>query len=349
MTSDLPGAQISRAFHHEAVAPLLARHLPGLRYAAARLGSGSDVLGLDDAQSRDHDWGCRLTLLVDDADAGVTTAIEALLARELPADFRGLPVRFPMTWDQTVTHNVEIATARAFAVGRLGADPLAPLSPADWLTMTGQAVLEVTAGPVFADSTSQLRLIREALRWYPPDVEKFVLAAAWRQLAETLQLAGRAAQRGQALQSRVLAAELCRGLLHLAFLLHRSWPPYPKWTETLFRRLPRAGELAIEPILAAGSWAECEQTFAAAAGTLLGWQRDLGLPAPDSAVAPFWERPYLGVTTAIADGLLAAVTDPAVAALPPGTGSPEQWIASTAVLTQPGLRAALAAALAGRR
>jgi len=62
--ADLPGAELAAAFHREVVGPLLARELPRLRYAAARLGSGSDVLGLDDAMSRDHDWGCRLTLLV---------------------------------------------------------------------------------------------------------------------------------------------------------------------------------------------------------------------------------------------------------------------------------------------
>ena len=44
------GAELARAFHADLVAPLLGRHLPGLGYAAGRLGSGSDVLGLDDAK-----------------------------------------------------------------------------------------------------------------------------------------------------------------------------------------------------------------------------------------------------------------------------------------------------------
>jgi hypothetical protein len=57
--ADLSGRELAAAFHREVVGPLLARALPRLRYAAARLGSGSDVLGLDDTMSRDHDWGCR--------------------------------------------------------------------------------------------------------------------------------------------------------------------------------------------------------------------------------------------------------------------------------------------------
>ena len=76
-------------FHADVVGPLLARRLPRLRYAAGRLGSGSDVLGLDDATSRDHDWGCRLTLLVDEPDSGVLPQVSELLERELPDTYQG--------------------------------------------------------------------------------------------------------------------------------------------------------------------------------------------------------------------------------------------------------------------
>jgi hypothetical protein len=81
---DLSGRELAAAFHREVVGPLLARELPRLRYAAARLGSGSDVLGLDDTTSRDHDWGCRLTLLVDEVDRPAVAAMEPCS----PASFR---------------------------------------------------------------------------------------------------------------------------------------------------------------------------------------------------------------------------------------------------------------------
>jgi hypothetical protein len=175
---ELSGADLARAFHEDLVAPLLTRALPRLRYAAGRLGSGSDVLGLDDAMSRDHDWGCRLTLLVDAADRSAVQQVDEVLDRDLPPTYRGLPLRFSTTWDATESRRVEVSTVGDFAANRLGMDPLPGLSALDWLTLTGQAVLEVTAGPVFTDQTSELTRVRQVLRWYPPDVERYVLAGS---------------------------------------------------------------------------------------------------------------------------------------------------------------------------
>src|SRR5205823_5864777 len=128
--------------------------------------------------------------------------VTALLERALPHAYQGLPVRFPTTWDRSIRHRVEVATVGDFAASRLAVDPLRGLSVTDWLTMTGQAVLEVTAGPVFADTTHELATVRETLRWYPPDIESYVLAAAWQRLAQQLPMVGRVAGYGDDLGSR---------------------------------------------------------------------------------------------------------------------------------------------------
>jgi hypothetical protein len=339
------GAELARAFHAEVTGPLLAARLPGLRYSAGRLGTGSDVLGLDDPVSRDHDWGLRLAVLLDEGDADAIPAVLDVLA-ELDGSFAGHPIRFAMTTDPEPRHRIQVATAREFAAGLLGIDPLGPLGAVDWLVLTGQSILEVTAGPVFADTASDLRRIRERLRWYPPDVEAYVLASAWEGLGQALPLAGRSAGRGDRIQWRVLASGLCASLTHLAFVLRQAWPPYPKWTGALFARLPGAADLAdpLAALAAAPDWAAAERAFAAAASILLGWQCERDLPAPDRPVIPFFGRAYCGVDPAIAAGLRALLTDPEVLALPPGVGSLEQWTAHTAVLSSPGRRAALAAA-----
>jgi hypothetical protein len=343
---DLPGAEVSLGFFTEGVEPLLSQAVPGLQYAAGRLGSGSDVLGLDDAVSRDHDWGCRLTLLVDEGARGQVPRVRRILEEMLPERFGGLPVRFPVTWDSSVSHKVEVATVADFAVSRLGVDPTAGLSVLDWLSVTGQSVLEVTAGPVFTDRTRALAPVRELLTWYPPDVERYVLAAGWQRICQLLPMVGRSAEAGDDLGSRLLSAGLAEDVVWLAFALSRRWAPYAKWRGTVFRSLPVAVRLGplLDAAAAAPGWRERENALAAACEVLLDLQRERGQPAPKAAVIPFFDRPYRTVDHAVPQGLLAGITDPDVARLPPMVGCIEQWVSSTDVLSSPGRRAALQAA-----
>ncbi len=339
------GAGLVAAYHAEVVGPLLARELPGLGYAAARLGSGSDVLGLDDAMSRDHDWGCRLTLLVDDADRAAVPVLDALLARALPERFRGLPTRFPTTWDPTPRHRVDAGTVGDLALFRLGRDPLRGLDSLDWLTFTGQGVLEVVGGPVFTDTTTELSRLREALAWYPPDVERYLIACGWHRLTQRMPIAGRTAGTGQPLQSRLLCAGLVEDLVDLAFLLHRQWSPYEKWREALFARLPDAGELAgpLSRAVGADAWPERQAGLVEAIGTLLDVQRRRGLPTPEPGVVPFYDRPYLTVADEVPRALLDTVTDPLLRSLPK-VGGVGQWADCVDVLGHADRRAWLVAA-----
>src|ERR1700722_12825439 len=341
----LPGAELARRFFSDVAEPLLSLALPGLRYAAARLGSGSDVLGLDDGMRRDHDWGCRLTLLVDEDARDEVPRIIAILEEGLPERFGEFPVRFPLTWDPSVSHRVEVATVADFSASRLGVDPTRGLSALDWLTVTGQSVLEVTAGPVFTDRTRTLAAVRTLLAWYPPDVERYVLAAGWQRLCQLLPMMGRTAEAGDELGSRLLSARLAEDLLWLAFALSRRWAPYAKWRGTVFRSLPVAAQLG--PLLdaaTAAQWREREDALTSACRVLLGIQRERGLPAPESAVIPFFDRPYRTLDGAVPQALLDGITDPEVARLPPMVGAIEQWVDSADVLSSPGRRAVLQAA-----
>jgi len=345
------GAELARRYYTDVVAPLLLGRRPGLRHAAGRLGGGSDVLGLDDEISRDHDWGLRLTLLVP---ADEVAPVDALLGEGLPDRFAGLPTRFALTRDPAVRHRVEVSTPGEFARARLGVATDRDLQPADWLLLTGQSVLEVTAGPVFADTQGELTALRRRLAWYPDDVWLHVVAADWARLGEELPLVGRAGHRGDDLGSRVIAARLVGVLMHLGCLLERRWPPYPKWLGTVFERLPGVGAVrpnlpgALTSALTAATWEERQDALCRAAEALREMQRRAGLPCgAGPATEPFFDRPYRGVRAGVAAALRDAVTDPRVRRLPPGVGSVEQWVDNVEVLTAPERRAALARALAG--
>ncbi|WP_369054618.1 DUF4037 domain-containing protein [Kineococcus terrestris] len=339
------GADLARRFWREAVEPLLDRHLPGLACAAGRLETGSDVLGLDDATSRDHDWGLRLTLLVPPGREG---PVQEVLEQELPATFAGHPVRFALTGDPRPRHRVDVTSLAEFATRHLGTGPDGPTGPLDWLALTGQAVLEVTAGPVFRDDEGTLTRLRERLRSYPEDVHRYALACDWQRLDQELPLVGRTADVGDDLGSRLLTARLVRVAVHLGFPLHRRWPPYAKWAGTLFARLPVAAAVlpALEDAVRAGTGRERQAALGTALDALLDLQRALGLPAPPAPTAatlPFHDRPHRCVHPDLVPLLLDSVRDPAVRRLPAGVGAVEQWVDDVDVLVHPDRRRAVTA------
>jgi hypothetical protein len=91
-TAFVPGLQLAREFYAIVVRPLLEERFPGVPYAAALLGPGSEVGGFDSQRSTDHDWGPRLQVFLPDGDAARQAPdITAMLASRLPADFRSYP------------------------------------------------------------------------------------------------------------------------------------------------------------------------------------------------------------------------------------------------------------------
>ncbi|MFJ3490697.1 DUF4037 domain-containing protein [Leifsonia aquatica] len=333
------GISLSRAFFDDVVAPLLSASLPRLRFGAGRLGTGSDVLGFDDDVSRDHDWGLRLSLFVP-ADA--VGDVSALLDDDLPDSFRGLPTRFAFTGESDVRHHVEATSVTEFAVARLGFDPRDGIDVHDWLSVSGQAALEVTAGAVFADPTGELGAVRRALAWYPDDLWRYVLASDWERIAQELPLMARAAEVGDDIGSRIVAAQLSQIAMHLAFLLERAWPPYAKWFGSRFAQLPEADALgrSIAAVLDGRDLAARHRGLGDALQLLLDQQNALGLTAVGTALVPFWDRPHLHPDPAIAAQLLEGIADPDVRRLPRGRGSIEQRTDNVAVLTDPEARRA---------
>jgi hypothetical protein len=341
---DLPssGIELARAYHAEVVGPLLEDRFPGLPYAAARLGSGSDMLGFDDEQSRDHDWGLRLTLLVGadtDGASSLAAEVDAYLEHALPQAWRGLPTRFATTWEPTVRQRCETASAGDFAVSRLGVDPSRGMRLADWLQLTGQAILEVTAGAVFLDRTGGITRIREVLEWYPHDVWLYALACDWSRLGQEFPDVGRAGLRGGEDGSAVIAARHVRTMMHLAHLLHRRWPPYGKWLARSAAGLPGGENLreGWQRVLGAQRWRERQDALSRAAEDLARIQGEVGLPTLDPVTGTFFDRPHVGVKE-MPELLLEEVTDPEVRGLSYGLGTSEQISDNVKALVDAGVR-----------
>ena len=341
----MDGLSLSRRYFEGVVRPVLLARWPRLSYAAARIGGGSDVVGRDDEMSRDHDWGLRLTLLVD---ATMVAAVDRHLEAELPDVVLGHPVRFAMTSDASVRHRVEVADLHDLLIGRLGFDPArAPIALPDWLSLSGQAALEVVGGEVFADDIGDLSATRAALARYPDDLRQWLVACGWRRIEEKLPLMGRCGLQGDDLGSRVLAGRLVEAAMHLGFLLDRRWAPYPKWRGAAFGELPRAAHAgpALLDCLTATTWQDRESHLCRALAVLHDVGRDAGLPGVEQPLVAFHDRPFTAVSLDLIEALATGVADPEILALPVRAGSVEQCTDDVLVLQSAQRRRAMMSAL----
>src|SRR5690242_8168647 len=130
------GVRLAGEFFAEVVRPLLEAEFPGLEYAAALIGAGSEVLGFDSARSSDHDWGPRLLVFLEDEEAErLGVAVDGMLRRRLPEVFGGYPVAFGVTRDSDsgISHRVEVFGLGDWLAGQLGFDPRGGVTVPDWL------------------------------------------------------------------------------------------------------------------------------------------------------------------------------------------------------------------------
>ncbi|MFC7641341.1 DUF4037 domain-containing protein [Streptosporangium lutulentum] len=211
--------------------------LTGVPHSAALIGAGSEVLAFDTERSTDHDWGPRVVLFTA---PHLTGQVRQAVIDGLPEVFCGY---------RTVvgaTGGVQVSDAATWFTDRLGFDPLRGVSTLDWLSTPWQRLAEVTSGEVFHDGLNVLEPARSALRWYPPDLERYVLAAQWRRLAQMEAFPGRCGEVGDDLGSALLTAGLARDLMRLVLLMRRRYPPYAKWLGSGFARLSGTAELGEE-------------------------------------------------------------------------------------------------------
>jgi hypothetical protein len=342
-------------FFQEAVAPLVARAAPSLRYTAARIGPRSDALGFDDAISRDHYWGPECMLLLDPAAFDeIAPKLDAALRSELPLRFRGYSTSYRngqrVSIDRPpVDHAVEITTIPTFLQASLGVSPdpdpdgrrwLTPLDwlgPLDWLMMDEQKLLEVTAGELFRDDLDLART-RAQLAFYPDDLRLHLMAVEWSKIADEQAFPARAGARGDEAGSAVVQARLTESALRLCFFLERRYPPYAKWFGLAFQRLPSGASLlpTVTALLAAGDWIERDQLWARLLSALITLHERAGLLAPGKFhPAPVYSgRPGTGlpqfdragppaITELIGD-LRARIVDAGMRALPGRLGNVNQ-------------------------
>ncbi|MFI0817897.1 DUF4037 domain-containing protein [Streptomyces sp. NPDC021098] len=348
----MPGIELSEILYQEAVRPLLEEAFPGLRYAAARVGSGSEVLGFDTARSADHEWGPRLEIFLTAEDRARHGAdISRTLAERLPKEVRGWPTHFQESddpldpvgrmklTDGPVNHRVDVHDVHGWLTEQLG--PAAAdmrLTARDWLAMPQQRLAEITGGAVFHDGPGTLTDVRRGLERYPEEVWRYLLACQWQRISREEAFVGRCAEVGDDIGSAVVAARLVRDLMRLCLLLERRYAPYSKWLGSAFGRLPMAETLSpvLRGVLTATDHPSREAHLCDAYEAVAARQNASGLISPvDPKPRPYHGRPFLVLhAERFAQALARTVTDPDLRTLPL-VGSVDQWADSTDLLYQP--------------
>ncbi|MEE4194060.1 MAG: DUF4037 domain-containing protein [Anaerolineae bacterium] len=304
----IPGKELSRRLHAEVVQPLLAKQYPGLAYSAGRWGYGSEVLDFDTPMSRDHDWGPRLQVFLNEKDMDLKQEIWDMLANELPKTFYGYSTHFgPENPDDPgvrhmsikdggpVDHRVEVTSLRKFLHAYLPVNVFTRIKEQDWLILPAQKLRTIVSGGTFHDGLHVLLPMQEKLRWYPNDVWAYLLASGFTRIGQEEHLMGRAGHAGDEIGSAQIGAHLTRTIMLMAFWMEKQYPPYHKWFGTGLEQLEIAGELipALHTIRLADTWQAREQGLVQAYLTLLRKFNALGLVEPVAVkVTDFFGRPF---------------------------------------------------------
>lgn len=329
METFIPGLELARQFHEEAVRPILETVFPGVPYSAALIGSGSEVLGFDTGMSADHHWGPRVMLFLREPDhERLSDAINEALRQLLPVKFRGYPTNFsaPDPNDNNtqllveiesgpVNHRVDVLTLRGYFRAYLGFDLDREIEAADWLTFPEQKLRTIVTGAVYCDEIG-LEAVRSRFRYYPKDVWLYLMASCWSRIGEEEHLMGRAGAAGDELGSALIGSRLVRDLMRLCFLIEEQYAPYAKWFGTAFARLKCAERLSppLRRAQLAGTWKEREQGLVEAYEAMAEMHNSLGITAPLPTTAKnFFGRPFKVIALhGFADALRARIIDPEV-------------------------------------
>lgn len=230
------GLVISEEFIRELLWPLLQRELPEVcgRLAIAIVGTGSDVLGLDDQVSKDHHWGPRANVILLPEDV-------PQLAQRVQEAFTKLPEKFRTFSISTQFENMTgvcCSGMNDFFTFFLGTATL-PASDRDWLNLCETDLLHVTAGKVIIDGPGELTYRRNALAYYPETVWKKRIAD-W-----CMYITGRDApynlnrmsKRNDRMAALMYESMYYKQVMELCFTLNRQYAPYTKWLNRTYRTL----------------------------------------------------------------------------------------------------------------
>ncbi len=249
MTVSIKGMDLCRGFFFDHAKAIIEATCPTLAYTAGLIGYGSDVLGYDDAVSRDHMWGPRFYLFLRQEDMGCRDTLWNALANHLPYTYKGYSVHFtaPDEEDNGVRHPLRISEGPVnplifiqpfadFLTEQLGTADLEHIAPTTWLSFSEHRLLSLVSGQLFVDGLGCGDILAK-IRFYPDLVKRYLIASQWDTIATEQAFMRRCADCGDDIGSRLVCGRIAERLMRLCFLYQDTYAPYSKWFGTAFAQV----------------------------------------------------------------------------------------------------------------
>ena len=238
----LKGLELSEQYYRELVEPAIRESCPEAlpHLAAGLVGEGSDCFGFDDEISKDHDWGPRVCLWLQDAAYERFFHVLASTLASLPDTFRG--ERFSLRTPEAAGRQGVLRTGDFYRF--FTGDPEGPRTLRDWLSLPESHLAACTNGKVFYDGPGRFSLIRHhILNGCPEDVRRKRLAARIALMAQAGQYNYlRCLKHGEPVAAFLALSEFIKHGLAAVYFLNRRYMPFYKWAHRGIRELPLLSE-----------------------------------------------------------------------------------------------------------
>ena len=238
----MKGLELSEQYYRELVEPAIRESCPEAlpHLAAGLVGEGSDCFGFDDEISKDHDWGPRVCLWLQDAAYERFFHVLASTLVSLPDTFRG--ERFSLRTPEAAGRQGVLRTGDFYRF--FTGDPEGPRTFRDWLSLPESHLAACTNGKVFYDGPGRFSLIRHhILNGCPEDVRRKRLAARIALMAQSGQYNYlRCLKHGEPVAAFLALSEFTKHSLAVVYFLNRRYMPFYKWAHRGIRELPLLSE-----------------------------------------------------------------------------------------------------------
>lgn len=246
----IPGLQLNKGFYFDIIKPLIYKHYPNIRYAAALTGHCSDAFGFDDYKSTDHVWGPRLQIFLNEENfSELKDKLDTLFKYNLPFQYKGFPTNYKsvegwfsnayMQYKEVypINHFIEIETANSFVNRDIVINKDWQIDFNDWLTFPIQNLFELTSGEIFYDGTGELTKARQALGFFPDEVLILRIFILWKAISEEQAFIGRCAEKNDKIGESIITNRIINKLMKICFYYEKRYYPYSKWFGLAFKKL----------------------------------------------------------------------------------------------------------------